>query len=323
MMLPKSAPPRATGSRSGFTLIEMLVVIGIISVLLALTAGAAIQVFAEQQKRVSQDRVTNVSSMLDQQWKAAVDDARSINSSAIPPGVQNMATDSNGPNAERARIIWIKINLIREFPQSYAEALVPSGPVNPYVTPGNLPPVDAYVQAINNSNQAAHTANTEAAACLYMALRRARRGQGQYVDPESLGKNAIRDSDNDGIMEIVDGWGVPLSFYRFPTRNSEFLTYPGLKLDPQDPGGVLLDPAWNNQAAYNAQQGVYWFEQICHLVHDPTAGSWAPKSYYLVPVVASAGRNGLLGLNADMSSDGTNADSDNIYGYRKFQARGD
>jgi prepilin-type N-terminal cleavage/methylation domain-containing protein len=333
MKLRKCAPPRATGSRSGFTLIELLVVIGIISVLLALTAGAAIQVFAEQQKRVSQDRVNNVSSMLDQQWKAAVDDARST---PIPLAISQpggMAADTSGPNAERARIIWTKLNLVREFPRTYAEALVPSGPPNAYVTPGNLPPVDAYVQAINNSNQGAHSAytgpNTEAAACLYMSLRRARRGQGQYVDPESLGKNAIRDSDNDGIMEIVDGWGVPLNFYRFPTGNPEFVGPPGKKNDPQDPGGVLMNFNWFK----GNPQGVYWFEQICHLVHDPSQGSWTgpgtfngtfvPMSWNLVPVVASAGRNGQIALDPFMNSSNLNADSDNIYGYRRFGARGD
>jgi prepilin-type N-terminal cleavage/methylation domain-containing protein len=306
--------------RSGFTLIELLVVIGIITLLLALTAGAAIKVMSEQQKRVSQDRVNSVSSMLDQQWKAAIDDART---SPIPQGVQNMSVDGSGPNAERARVIWIKLNLIKEFPRTFAEALTPSGPANPYVSSGNLQPVDAYVQAIANSNSGSHNPSTEAAACLYMTLRRARRGQGQNVDPEGLGKNAIRDSDNDGLMEIVDGWGVPLNFYRFPTDNPEFAGIAGLKRDPLDPGGVLLNPSWNNQTNYTNQQGVYWFEQICHKVHDPSQATWTPRSYYITPVVASAGRNGQIALDPFMNSTNIMADDDNIYGYRRFGARGD
>ena len=104
-----------------------------------------------------------------------------------------------------------------------------------------------------------------------------------------------------GLKLIVDAWGRPLTFYRWPlgVAGSELAaSNPNPNnyaiSDPLDPNGLLISSRWNTPAAYSGRAGVWAFEKLCHLV-----GSGKPVSYYTVPVVASAG----------LSTDGQN----NVY----------
>src|SRR5207245_1165755 len=72
-----------------------------------------------QQKKNTQTTVGKVNTMFEQQYKAAVDDARDyLKSHPMPGGVTTMA---NG-DAERAKVIWIKLWLKNEFPTTFTEA---------------------------------------------------------------------------------------------------------------------------------------------------------------------------------------------------------
>jgi type II secretory pathway pseudopilin PulG len=347
--------PRANRRpRAGFTLVEVMIVIAILIALTALTIGAAFQVLATQRRSNSEQTVQSVFRALDRQWKAAIDMSQvSRGGSAPPTGVNMMAADSRGPNKARAQVIWTKLQMKREFPQTFVEAVNPMFPITS-VSPGSLTlpasigggtysltvnevqPMPTYVHALSTIGPT-HNVTTEPGAMLYLALKQSRRGEN--FDPDSLGSSAIQDTDGDGLKEIVDAWGVPLGFWRFPTGFPEFATVnPSARIrDPQDPEGLLLDPAWNNQASYNAQQGVFWFEQLLHLAHDPTIAVWTPKSFYLTPVVGSAGKDNVLatnpgyvhGLDYYMNPDPgpppafSTAYYDNLYGFRRYGERGD
>jgi hypothetical protein len=59
---------------------------------------------------------------------------------------------------------------------------------------------------------------TESAELLYYILTR-----GTSLAEESAGSDAfsaseVKDTDGDGLLEIVDAWGNPVRFYRWPTR---------------------------------------------------------------------------------------------------------
>lgn len=64
-----------------------------------------------------------------------------------------------------------------------------------------------------------HKPETESAAILYFMLTQM---QSFGVTPVGEGEfrvgNEVRDTDGDGLLEFVDGWGRPLRFYRWPTR---------------------------------------------------------------------------------------------------------
>ena len=101
---------------------------------------------------------------------------------------------------------------------SYAEALYPYA-VNgtALLPPGDLPPITDYWKRLNNGTLTqANDPTTEMAACLLMALSRPRSGK-KFNPEESLGANAIKDTDGDGMAEIVDGWGKAVGFCRWGT----------------------------------------------------------------------------------------------------------
>src|SRR5262249_28069863 len=120
--------------RTGFTLVELLIVIGIIVVLAALTLSATMQVIGTQYKNNSEQTVKKVALGVQKQWDIVVSTAKN---ERIPPGVISLA----GGDERRARVLWIKLRLKQEFPMTYTEALQPWGPATApaYLSAADLP----------------------------------------------------------------------------------------------------------------------------------------------------------------------------------------
>src|SRR5262249_30263070 len=203
----------------------------------------------------------------------------------IPADIYTMA---GGPgNEARARVIWIKLRLRQEFPESFAEARAPfpttdgAGNANPYATAAVL----AALAPKYNTQLGALTAggNTESPALLALSLARGRSGVKLNLD--NFGP-AVADTNNDGLKEFVDDWRQPLAFYKWAINTGYITDLDATKpdslsaknRDDLDRDGQLLNPSWNNAANYQAMQGVYWFEKILHPVHDPAAANWTPTS---------------------------------------------
>lgn len=275
--------------RAGFTLIELLVVIAIMGILMSLIGAAVFKTITVRKRSFTQQSVDKLYLQLQRHMKAVIDDART---EQIPPAV--LALAGNDPN--RARIVWIKLRLKQQFPQSYAEALQPA--------PGYINPEPAYGRILAGRS-AANKPETESAACLLMALTaRTRRGVEQSAD--FLSPNEKQDTDGDGIPEICDAYGKALAFFRWPTPPSGDPNFTMLTAAP--PGGVNPNPS----APFQDPQ-------------DPTgtlqAGGWGglagvgipTPNQYMVPVIVSAGADGRMGLNANMSVSVTLDNQDNIY----------
>jgi hypothetical protein len=204
---------------------------------------------------------------------------------------------------------------------SYFEAMSPIQNItgNPFGIAGpDLPAKPYYVKALKgitiSATPPAVPGPTESIACLLISLQQSRSGVSLSLD--SLKAN-VADTNADGIKEIIDGWGNPLTFFRFPAgpstpftagANPPYVTnaldaskpFPAgaYKLtfrDPVDPEGQLVNPAWNNFKNYTlpSSRPVYWFEQLCHTIHaGATQQQYIPVSYYMVPVIVSRGPNG-------------------------------
>ena len=350
---------------AGFTLIELLVVIGIIGVLMSLLAAGVFRYLDVQAASNTETTIRTVDKVLRQHIDSVLQTA---DKEPLPASVIAFATSNNtvlDPQQKRARVIWKTLRLIQEFPMTYDEVGwkgTPGSPIRdglPFVGPykdlwRDLPPKASYVKALKSAlrfPQGTATAG-EASTLLLLALQQPRSGVTFNADELY---SAAQDTNGDGLKEIVDGWGNPIAFYRFPTGNPNdpnYLVTPAADLDrsapagnplfrnPLDPEGELLKPAWNNPKSpqYNTSEA-HLFEQVCHLIHDPKTG--LQRAYNTPFVIVSAGRGGTFGFNDEkfgfrwytdsmgaqlgsMSVTDLGAANDNIYSYRlKLGARGD
>jgi type II secretory pathway pseudopilin PulG len=330
----------------------MLVVMAIIGLLVSLTAGAFVLVINRQHSSNTETILKLLATALDQHYRAVIDQAKK---EKIPNDVITLA----GGDYQRAQVIWIKLRLKQEFPMTFAELSAPWGPPNPYIGYNDLPPIKAYVEALQQAgvqfapsgivDPSLSPQACESAACLLIALQKNRRGVN--FDMDQIGSGYVVDGiyanpagGQTTVKMLVDGWGNPLAFYRWPTACLELNPSPSPSQpattgfnDPEDPLGLLSSPAWVLDPAPTLKG--YWFQQICHALYANTSGN--PYAYKVLPTIVSAGADGNLGIPAPpapqppvqpypgLTPNGMDtsqpASFDNIYSYRLISlgARGD
>jgi hypothetical protein len=342
--------------RPAFTFVEILVVVGIMVILVGLIASGTIQVITYQRTSNTETTIRTLSSFVDRQWSAV---AAQASKEEIPQGVLNISGFYNPvtmtweyPNVPRARVIWKKLRQKQEFPMNFTEAIFPwKLPVPGPLSANDLPPRPTYKAVLppTGGDTDPRKWPRESSPCLILALKASRGGTALTDDLLPRGAMTTIIAPTVSLSAVNDAWGEPLYFYRWPTMNQEVDdSCPSGRFDetnsktwvrdPDDPNGLLLDPTWNNVNNYKSFQGVYWFEQYCHPVHDvDRTGNYRARAFYAVPVITSAGRNNRLGrvqagsLNSPllpdlMSVDPTDPDGalDNIDSYRlRLGARGD
>jgi hypothetical protein len=215
-----------------------------------------------------------------------------------------------GNDEKRARVMYVKFRLKQEFPTSFAEAL----------NPAPMQPKKNYVKYLSNLGVTTSNppANYESAACLYMALSEGTSGVKTNLDQLNVGVKSF--GPNGQIKAVVDDWGNPLVFARWPTGDPTLdglapVKNPKLR-DLQDPEGLLTNATWwGTVAAPNPNRVA--FEQNAHSLKKPDDATGQPYEYYVIPVLVSAGRDGKLGVSLDGKLTVTNAADakDNIYSY--------
>jgi prepilin-type N-terminal cleavage/methylation domain-containing protein len=307
-VLPSLTLP-ARQSRAAFTLVELLVSISIIAILGALVAAGAMSWISSQSRRNTETEIRTVHKALLQHWRAVIEDTDK--ESTLPPAVIAFADN----NPARARVIWTKIRLMESFPVNFSEIKMAytKAPLS-YIPLDKRRYMGKYASALPAGYVAAPPGKTESAACLLMALEVSRSGISHGGD---VLRAFTRDTNNDKVLELVDGWGEPLYFYRFPTGNTELqqsmpsdLMGRAPKCDPLDRDGLLGLWSTANTAIFDSQ------------IHPRMNGV---NAWYAVPTIVSSGPNLALGLapNAtppyqNMSVPSTTAKDadDNLYSFK-------
>jgi prepilin-type N-terminal cleavage/methylation domain-containing protein len=299
-------------ARPGFTLVELLVVMAIIVVLLSLVVGGIVGLINTQQQATTEDMFRTVDSKLRQHWNYVVAQAKK---ETPMPAVFALAGQGQTPAipnvAERAQVIHVKLRLMQAFPQSFLDVQNP-----PYA--GLLPDnryTATYAKAIRPMpagpvDMSKHQGVTEKSALLVLALSIARPNQESVLKLDSLSSGNRADTDQDGLVEIVDTWGSPIQFERFPTVStlnasiitdlnnqvpqtaSPGATPNGVVNDPLDPKGTLQAPAWYNSKLRTAYETI--LTGNVPGFNDPQYGSvpqyaYQITGYYSAPTMYSAG----------------------------------
>jgi len=172
-------------SRAGFTLVELLVVIVIISLLSALTLGALRTGGIRAKEDSARSFVVRISDSLMELFEEL---------------------DDQGFTKE---VVGLSYAVRWQIPVTQFDALYPSGG-NPLAPFGST--YRSYAQSISAGS------TTESAECLYMIMTRT----GYFADfVETLHETQVADTDGNGLNEFVDTWGTAIRLeFSLPDPNA-------------------------------------------------------------------------------------------------------
>lgn len=291
-------------ARRGFTIVELMMVIGILLFLIATSAVVVRNIGNKAREKATMATIVKVNGLVQDRIEA-----------------MRKALDS-GKNQQQLRsLVGQKYNSLvssfgakyRGLPRPVVDILVRKD-----IFRQNLPQYIEENASVNASMGAAagvlgaDNGASISSEYLYYILTNHETYGVPPVGEDTFITTEVADSDNDGLKEFVDAWGKPLRFYRWPTR----LIKPGGSTINRDIAGVFfagLPPA--SAAGFNESdpldvdaddpQGRILYEDdrsgnlLIPLFNDSasyTTGQYATMNTYWVPLIVSAGEDGILGL---------------------------
>lgn len=196
---------RDARTRRGFTVIELLVVIAIMLLMLSISVVALRGAIGTAREKATQATILKIHGLVQQRVEAF---HRAVDRLNLTASKQRMKVNFNSTYGQATNVylndnskvldVMVKKQLFQSrFPQNFAERNL-SG--------GTLPP------------PAPHKPETQSSALLYWLLTNSEVFGIAPVDTSEFSSSEVQDTDGDGLMEFVDGWGRPLRFYRCPTQ---------------------------------------------------------------------------------------------------------
>lgn len=214
--------------RTGFTLVEMMVVIGIITLLAAVLITAIGRMGVKAKEEATYATIRKVSNQVQERLEA-LDRLKSQPqwTKDAQAKVTNYARQNPSlvVTLDQAKALLLKDRMKISFPQSFNEyAYVDPAELikmlDPQYTLGmtipNLPQQLDY--SAWSTAHPTHQTETESSAILYYVLTNGKTLGIPTVNPDDYKASEVADTDGDGLTEFIDAWGKPLRFYRWPTR---------------------------------------------------------------------------------------------------------
>ena len=207
--------------RSGFTLLELLIVIMVIAILMALTVSAAFSFIVNAREAATATTISKVNGLLQ-------DRIRSFRQYDFSDSAIRLrdAWNTNPANSsdqvmtpELAEVLLRKPRLKQAFPQSFVEAdfvrLFPQS-----LFPNAFSSTAPYDLSNFVANlQPTYQAKYECGIVLHAMLSRGETfGAPSVADDAFTGTEIRVGPETNNLPCLVDAWGEPLRFYRWPTR---------------------------------------------------------------------------------------------------------
>ncbi len=291
--------------RRGFTMIEILVVVGIILLLMTMSVGVLRNAIGLARQRQTEATILKVHGLMQQRMDAFY---RAMERTNLQQANDKMRRDWYNtynmiPPDKAIEVMTKKQILQSRFPQNFFERSLLTNP------PTGVTPIPAK-----------HLAVTESASLMYWIITDSEVYGVAPVDESEFSSSEVRDTDGDGLLEFVDGWGRPLRFYRWPTQL--FRPGDGAGVPPGvNSSGVLSPPdrkyvsvLWSGLPAMPTIPGE--LDPLVRDPDDPTGQLWrfvtspgapagamtAVQNFFGTPstynafLIMSAGPDGVLGL---------------------------
>ncbi len=200
--------------RAGFTMIELLAAIAVIALMMALLTAASYRFIVSAREAATAATISKANGIIQDRVRAFhefdfsdVGVIAAANWNAVNPGDQQ--------SAKLAEIGFRKSRFKKAFPQSFVELdasqvkrLFPTFPLSPPTYPLPIPLLPA-----------PYNPKYESGIILYAMLVRGESfGAPSPGDDVFTGAEVRTSPETGGMPCLVDAWGEPIRFYRWPTR---------------------------------------------------------------------------------------------------------
>ena len=265
-------------SRSGFTLVELLVVIVIISILAGLSLAGLAGVRRRSREEATRTTIRKIHEIIVPQYESYLD-KRLDRDLCILAGGPSPAVGSRR-KFEWGKLVTIRKTLAFDMPDNWDDVADAVRPFSPPIAlqNGRTSAYQQYKIVDATTNPVTLASDQYAGAeCLYMICLLS---GFQPEAMENFRAEEIGDVDGDTKPEFLDAWGTPIGFIRWPTGFSGPITPLNQATeDPFDPEAV--DSSKPPQVSW------------------PLPNPPVPISYYgAVPLIYSAGLDQQYGIQA-------------------------
>lgn len=203
-------------NRSGFTLIELLVVIAIITFLTATLTTVVGMMITTARVKATRSTIKKANEILKDRLDAfeRAIQKQEERSSNNPLYLSKIYEWSDGWAVDRLNEIQE-----RDFPNTDAFDKLKKIFAKKYIFYSLFGQrFTDFSPSLSPPDASKHKEETESSECFYYFLTQLDAFGLSPASIDSFNSSELQDTDGDGLMEIVDAWGNPIRFYRWPTR---------------------------------------------------------------------------------------------------------